>query len=312
MKFKKLISISTLVLMSLTSCNEIKPSSQTPGPPTPNSSFTPTEPTAPDFSDYDLDVMDDYTYEGQLGEVTITNKRLTITKDGQSKDLIPTSIDEEIQGDGDITRTVISFSKAFNDDDYKAYLSFDEKMVLILEKGDESYSFMPSIKSMNGAFFSPYYEEEVSKYDLIYYISGDYSVDRDVFLVRQSTAAGSTLNSYYTKSYLKDVDGTVELIADYYDYTDNYLYESMMLVNNGSYIDLVNILSNNAVVFRSCPAFMNYDVFDGSKTIDLSYDFDNKTVSFDRDTYQIEGIVDEKEGSEYRITSGSKSLFSKT
>lgn len=74
MKFKKLISISTLVLMSLTSCNEIKPSSQTPGPTTPNSSFTPTEPTAPDFSDYDLDVMDDYTYEGQLGEVTITNK----------------------------------------------------------------------------------------------------------------------------------------------------------------------------------------------------------------------------------------------
>lgn len=145
MKFKKLISISTLVLMSLTSCNEIKPSSsQTP------------EPTAPDFSDYDLDVMDDYTYEGQLGEVTITNKRLTITKDGQSKDLIPTSIDEEIQGD-DITRTVISFSKDFNDDDYKAYLSFDEKMVLILEKGNESYSFMPSIKSMNGAFFSPYY-----------------------------------------------------------------------------------------------------------------------------------------------------------
>ena len=38
---------------------------------------------------------------------------------------------------------------------------------------------------------------------------------------------------------------------------------------------------------------MNYDVFDGSKTIDLSYDFDNKTVSFDGDTYQIEGIVDE-------------------
>lgn len=170
--------------MSLTSCNEIKPSSsQTPGSTTPNSSFTPTEPTAPDFSDYDLDVMDDYTYEGQLGEVTITNKKLTITKDGQSKDLIPTSIDEEIQGD-DITRTVISFSKDFNDDDYKAYLSFDEKMVLILEKGDESYSFMPSIKSMNGAFFSPYYEAEVSKYDLIYYFSGDYSVDRDVFLVR--------------------------------------------------------------------------------------------------------------------------------
>lgn len=312
MKFKKLISISTLVLMSLTSCNEIKPSSsQTPGSTTPNSSFTPTQPTAPDFSDYDLDVMDDYTYEGQLGEVTITNKKLTITKDGQSKDLIPTSIDEEIQGDGDITRTVISFSKAFNDDDYKAYLSFDEKMVLILEKGDESYSFMPSIKSMNGAFFSPYYEAEVSKYDLIYYISGDYSVDRDVFLVRQSTAAGSTLNSFYTKSYLKDVDGTVELIADYYDYTDNYLYESMMLVNNGSYIDLVNILSNNEVVFRSCPAFMNYNVFDGSKTIDLSYDFDNKTVSFDGDTYQIEGIVDEKEGSEYRITSGSKSYLVK-
>lgn len=86
MKFKKLISISTLVLMSLTSCNEIKPSSsQTPGSTTPNSSFTPTQPTAPNFSDYDLDVMDDYTYEGQLGEVTITNKKLTITKDGQSK-----------------------------------------------------------------------------------------------------------------------------------------------------------------------------------------------------------------------------------
>lgn len=63
--------------MSLTSCNEIKPSSsQTPGSTTPNSSFTPTEPTAPDFSDYDLDVMDDYTYEGQLGEVTITNKKI--------------------------------------------------------------------------------------------------------------------------------------------------------------------------------------------------------------------------------------------
>lgn len=58
MKFKKLISISTLVLMSLTSCNEIKPSSsQTSGSTAPNSSFTPTQPTAPDFSDYDLDVM---------------------------------------------------------------------------------------------------------------------------------------------------------------------------------------------------------------------------------------------------------------
>ena len=228
------------------------------------------------------------TFYGTEETLNVTSDRLVLEGE-RSLDLIPTEVGE-VSWAG-VTRDAVIYGSEFNSEEYRIHLSFDDKMVLVLERKEGSEfvevgTFMPSIASFTGAY-SSYGDGNVGT--RLEVITDTYSPIHDAFIVSDGFPgyldSGMNQNLFYTKSYFYPVNGEITLMVDYFDYEDDYLYYSMYLTEEDGKVVLYDLL-NDWVAFYPDVEFF-YDTYFVDEETSISFEYEGGTLDWDTFEYVL-------------------------
>ncbi len=224
--------------------------------------------------------------------LTITEKSLVLNTDTELK-LTPTSVEEttmEYEEDEE-TKSYdtlkIAFSSDFNDQDYQAYVNFQDGLLHLesLDSEDKPTTigtYMPAIKEFSGSY-SAYGDSSTSNMYVLF--SGEFDEKRGVFpSTHKYSYSMSDEQSWYIKSNFVQVNDKVykqieEFDEDAYGYGKNIIYKDTskgkIYVFSGTSIDY-----DYFEYVSDIGSLQNLSLFDGEKEILLNLNIEEKTITF--------------------------------
>ncbi|HBX24879.1 MAG TPA: hypothetical protein DEF61_01120 [Firmicutes bacterium] len=264
------------------------------------------------------------TYNGKLGKLTLDEKSIQI--EGKVElTLIPTSLGKvDVSTDPSKKKEVISvnFDSSFDvGNSYRAYVDLYGDGFLHLDKinGDAFATlgtFQPNVSKYAGSY-SAYGDS--SSYNIYTVLDGEFDYERNVYLAarvsgydgiwsyEQNWSYVSRLREDNSNVFQPTIVTTLELTD-----SDNYGYgeERIDVIEDDSGDQTIRLFESqyNSVSNYLDPGALNgFNVFDGTNSIALSMDPDNKTLTFGDFTGTYVTKIDE-EGMRVDATSSSSTL----
>ncbi len=224
--------------------------------------------------------------------LTISEKSLVLNTDTELK-LTPTSVEEttmEYEEDEE-TKSYdtlkIAFSSDFNDQDYQAYVNFQDGLLHLesLDSEDKPTTigtYMPAIKEFSGSY-SAYGDSSTSNMYVLF--SGEFDEKRGVFpSTHKYSYSMSDEQSWYIKSNFVQINDKVykqieEFDEDAYGYGKNIIYKD---TSKGK----IYVFSSTSIDYdyfeyvSDIGSLQNLSLFDGEKEILLNLNIEEKTITF--------------------------------
>lgn len=237
------------------------------------------------------------TYNGKMGKLTL-NEKLVQVEGKQNLSLIPSSLTTiDLSKDDTKKRETlaVNFDSSFNDgNSYRAYIDLYGDGFLHLEQINNGVytnlgTFQPDVSSYAGSY-SAYGDS--SSWNIYSVLDGNFDYERGVNLAarvsgydgvwsyEQGWSYTSRIREDNSSVFGSKIVTTLELVdSDGYGYGEEKI--NVVTDDDGNKtIRLVESEYNGVSNYLDPGALSGYSVFDGTKSVALSLDPDNKTLTF--------------------------------